>query len=99
MLLDRPGALRDAVAPLRSGDRLVGVNRVAVDLDLRNAIRPRGRQAAADADRRAFLRVGAAAPIDGHLARGDRAVALDAALHVDDRLVARERRDERLLAV
>ncbi len=68
LLFAGPCALRNAVAAIRTGDGFVGVNRIAVDFDMRNSIRSRRRQAAADANRRAFFGVGAGAPVNRHFA-------------------------------
>ena len=99
MLFAGPGALRNAVAAIRAGDGLVGVHRVAVNFNVRDTIGARSGQTAAYAHRRALLRIGAGAPVDGHLARHEGAVLLHATLAINHRLVARQRRDEGLFAV
>ncbi len=98
-MLTGPRALRDAIAAIGSGHGFIGVDRVAVNFDMWNAVRAWRGQAAANANGRALFGVGAGTPVDRHLTGDESTVFFDARLRIDHRFMARQGRDESLFPI
>ena len=85
--LVRPDHLRDTEPTQRSSRRLVGVDRVAIDRDIFDVVRARGRKAGLLGDTRTDVRVRPAVPPRFHFARYDAAVFFYSRLETDRRSV------------
>ena len=94
VLFARPCGLRYTIPAERTGQWLIGVNGVAVYLDMRNAIRSRRWMASFDANRGTLLCVSSGSPINPDLTCDERPVSLYSALDVNDSFMTRDGRNE-----